>query len=160
MKQLAVLLMLLPAAAGAASTTEVPPPARDAVARLDARPLADNSLPSRDRVEFLHFVVNSDHGRAGRKVGAELEVCKPRWGSDDDCTTMDYYFPGLSFDAATLDVKWGNEVVEHRGSWLWNHVESPAFRLACDVKPVEWTNGFDSGTRYVYSVFLQKLATK
>ena len=155
-----LVLLLVSAAAGAASTTDALPAVAGAAATLEATPLADNTLPGRDNVENLHFVVGSDHGRTGRNVGAELQVCKPRWGSDDDCTTLDYVFPGLTFDPATREVKWGGDVVEQHGDWLWTHHASPAFRLGYKVEPVEWTNGLDSGTRYAYAVYLQKLAAQ
>lgn len=160
MNALTLALLVLPAAAGAASTTDALPALPDAAASLEATPLGDNTLPSRDHVEFLHFVVNRDHDHDGRKVGAELQVCKTRLNDNDDCTTLDYYFPELSFDPATADVKWGDQIVEHHGSWLWNHGASSAFRLGYAVKPVEWSNGFDAGTKYTYAVYLQKVAAQ
>ena len=124
--------------------------------RLYGAAIDDNTIDYPAEPELLRLIVNHDDGHEGYKVGAEIDLCRAFALSDEtDCTTVRYYFPELTYDPVTRDVKWGDEVIEHRGNWAWTHWMSSHYRLGYTESSVKRSDGFDSHSTRVVSVYLE-----
>lgn len=124
--------------------------------RLYGAAIDDNTIDFPAEPELLRLIVSHDDDREGYKVGAEIDLCRAFAMSDEtDCTTVRYYFPELTYDPVTRDVKWGNEVIEHRGNWAWTYWMSSRYRLGYTESVVKRSNGFDTRSERTVAVYLE-----
>lgn len=109
---------------------------------------------SADIRSSLRFVVNN----TGDRVGAALDLCD-RVGPDEtlNCGSIVFFFPQLTYDRTSREIKLGAVVLERRAFWPWKRWKNPAYRVAYAAARRTQDQGFDRVPVTVYSAYLEKL---